>query len=388
LRSPRVSVVVPTFQRRDLVQEALASIVSQTYRDFEVIVVDDGSTDGTREALAGWGDQIQYSWQPNRGAAAARNTGLELARGELVAFLDSDDLWLPHHLQTALAALARFPEAVLASTAPCRPPVDRPWEEPELVEPYPRLFVEHFVGWIQSCVIARDELVAIGGFDERLRAGEDTDAVMRLGIRGPFVTVPRRTIIKRTSADSLHDRSRVNHEYVRSFLTSAESVVSELERMPGRRELLSAARARREFGRAVLALHEGDERNASQALRAACELFPAYSRAPEWVDKRVRVTTGVQAQPERLAMLAAAARLWPSQDTDTAMYLRGHAIALALWARCPDLAIGLLRDWPLGNTPGFLWRTMPRLGRGAGDWLYHRRHRVRPGRPAHLRSLV
>lgn len=388
LGSPRVSVIVPTYQRRELVQEALASVASQTFRDVEVIVVDDGSTDGTREALARWSEDIRYSWQPNRGAAAARNTGLELARGEIVAFLDSDDLWLRHHLDTALAALACFPEAVLATTCPCRPPVDRYWEEPALVEPYPRLFFEHFVGWIQSCVIAREELVAIGGFDERLRAGEDTDAAMRLGFRGPFVTVPRRTIIKRMTADSLHARSRVTHEYVRSFLTSAESVADEVERLPGRPDLLSAARARVEFGRGLRALHDGDEARAREAFSRACELFPSYSRAADWVDKRLRLATGVQAQPERLVMLATAARLWPDQSADTAMYLRGHAIAMALRARCAEQAIALLQGWPMRNTPGFLWRTAPRLGRGAGHWFYDRRHRVPATRRTPPPSLV
>src|SRR5438132_3254976 len=95
---PAVSVIVPTFQRREYVVRAVGSVLAQTYEDFELIVVDDGSTDGTGEALAGLDGRLRYLWQENRGTGAARNTGLRLARGEIVAFLDSDNRWLPHHL--------------------------------------------------------------------------------------------------------------------------------------------------------------------------------------------------------------------------------------------------------------------------------------------------
>src|ERR687897_810012 len=112
-----VSVILPTFQRRELASRALASVLAQTYDNFEVIVSDDGSTDGTAEAVASLRDpRIRYAWQPNQGVAAARNAGLRLARGATVAFLDSDDRWLPEHLEVVTAALDRHAEAVLAST--------------------------------------------------------------------------------------------------------------------------------------------------------------------------------------------------------------------------------------------------------------------------------
>jgi glycosyltransferase involved in cell wall biosynthesis len=116
-RLPVVSVIVPTYQRRESVQRAVRSVLAQTFRDFELIVVDDGSRDGTRASLAALGDSITYIWQENRGVSAARNAGLERARGELVAFLDSDDRWLPEHLTVMVALLRRHPEAVLASSS-------------------------------------------------------------------------------------------------------------------------------------------------------------------------------------------------------------------------------------------------------------------------------
>ena len=109
---------LPTYQRREWVCRAVRSVFAQRYTDWELIVVDDGSTDGTEEALQAFGPRLRYLWQENRGVSAARNAGLRLARGEIVAFLDSDDTWLPDHLETVVAMLEREPEAALVSTCP------------------------------------------------------------------------------------------------------------------------------------------------------------------------------------------------------------------------------------------------------------------------------
>lgn len=111
---PAISVVIPTFNREHLIGEALESVRVQGFRDLEVIVVDDGSSDGTRrlvEAVAEADPRFRYRNQPNRGAGSARNAGLELATGEYLAFLDSDDAWRPWHLELMLASLDRLPEA-------------------------------------------------------------------------------------------------------------------------------------------------------------------------------------------------------------------------------------------------------------------------------------
>ncbi|HEY5957340.1 MAG TPA: glycosyltransferase family A protein, partial [Polyangiaceae bacterium] len=103
---PKVTAVIPTYNRREYVQEAIDSIIAQTFRDYEIIVVDDGSTDGTREALpARYGERIRYLWQTNQGESAARNHALSLAMGQYIAFLDSDDLWLPDKLTKQVALL-------------------------------------------------------------------------------------------------------------------------------------------------------------------------------------------------------------------------------------------------------------------------------------------
>ncbi len=112
--SPRVSVIIPTYNRAALVCEAVDSVLGQTYQDFEILVIDDGSTDGTDAAVATYGDRVRYVWQENRGMSAARNRGIDLARGEYLALLDSDDLWMPFKLELMVAVLDRFPQAGFA----------------------------------------------------------------------------------------------------------------------------------------------------------------------------------------------------------------------------------------------------------------------------------
>ncbi len=108
-RPPRVSIVMPTYNRRDTIPRAIASVVAQRFQDWELVVVDDGSTDGTRDVVAGVDPRVRLVTQSNQGVAGARNTGLANARGDLIAFLDSDDEWPPHHLALATAFFEAHP---------------------------------------------------------------------------------------------------------------------------------------------------------------------------------------------------------------------------------------------------------------------------------------
>jgi len=109
-------VVIPTYNRFPQVKHAIESVLSQTYRDFELWVVDDGSTDGTGEALRAYGDRITYVWQENNGVSAARNVGLRVSRGKYVAFLDSDDLWMPRKLEIQVRCMEENPQFPLCYT--------------------------------------------------------------------------------------------------------------------------------------------------------------------------------------------------------------------------------------------------------------------------------
>src|SRR4051794_5139151 len=103
----RFSVIIPTYNRLQLLKEALDSVWRQTFTDYEVIVVDDGSTDGTRDYLESLGDKLRFFVQPRRGPGAARNLAAQHANGEYLAFLDSDDLWFPWTLATFAEVISR-----------------------------------------------------------------------------------------------------------------------------------------------------------------------------------------------------------------------------------------------------------------------------------------
>ncbi len=115
LPAPRISVVIPTYNRARYVAEAVESVFAQTFKDYEVIVVDDGSTDNTKEVLDPYMGRIRYVRQENRGVGAARNRGISEARGEFVAFLDSDDVWEVEALETFLATFQEEDVAIVAS---------------------------------------------------------------------------------------------------------------------------------------------------------------------------------------------------------------------------------------------------------------------------------
>jgi glycosyltransferase involved in cell wall biosynthesis len=106
-----VSVIIPNYNHAQYVGEAIQSVLDQTYRNFEIIVVDDGSTDNSREVVAKFGNQVHYIWQENQGLSAARNTGIRAAQGEFIGLLDADDLYEPDFINTLVSALKANPEA-------------------------------------------------------------------------------------------------------------------------------------------------------------------------------------------------------------------------------------------------------------------------------------
>lgn len=107
---PEISVVIPTYNRGSFVEHAVDSVLAQTYKDYEIIVVDDGSTDDTREKIQSYGDRVRYLYQENRGPSAARNRGIMSASGKYIAFCDSDDRFLPKKLEQQVNFINRHPK--------------------------------------------------------------------------------------------------------------------------------------------------------------------------------------------------------------------------------------------------------------------------------------
>ncbi len=183
---PTVSVIIPTYNRCAYSQEAIDSVLAQTYTDYEIIVVDDGSTDDTGEVLRQrYGDRIRYAWQENGGQALARNHGVALARGELLAFLDSDDRYLPTYLAEQVKALQSHPEyGVVACGTYLIDAAGQPRGAMKLWEEMPTLDIEACVikwPFMPSVMLMHRRLYdEVGGQDPSLVPAEDWEFVLRL----------------------------------------------------------------------------------------------------------------------------------------------------------------------------------------------------------------
>ena len=198
--NPSVSVIIPTFNRGWVLRTAIESVLVQTWRDFELIVVDDGSTDDTSEILYSYGPAIKVIRQVNAGVSAARNRGVRSAGGGLIAFLDSDDRWLPDKLKVQVGYFKSRPETVICQT-------EEVWirngkrVNPKKVHQKPsgRIFRASLALCLvsPSAVMLRRSLFdKIGGFDETLPACEDYDLWLRVSAHYPVHLIETPLIIK------------------------------------------------------------------------------------------------------------------------------------------------------------------------------------------------
>jgi glycosyltransferase involved in cell wall biosynthesis len=207
---PFISVIIPTFNRSRQVQAAVKSVLAQTYRECEVIVVDDGSADGTGQALQTLiaregcnGRRVRYFFGPNQGQSAARNMGIEKARGELVAFLDSDDIWLPEKLEWQVRALEQFKDKCCACITDARL-VDNLGMDAsafrESGKPYEEMLGIDFEAvrnlvkcrdpfWVSTLLVRTDVVKQLGCFDNQLGYAEDHDFLFRLSLATSFCYV-------------------------------------------------------------------------------------------------------------------------------------------------------------------------------------------------------
>jgi len=199
--NPQVSVIIPTFNRGWIIQEALESVLSQEYSDFELIIVDDGSTDDTASVLDQFQPDIRLVRQPNRGVSAARNRGMSVSRGNYIAFLDSDDLWLPSKLQRQVDFFDSHPEALICQT-------EEIWIKngKRLIpgEKHRKASGYIFDRSLQLCLVSPSAVMMrrrlfddCGNFDEDLPACEDYDLWLRISSRIPIHLIDEPLVIKR-----------------------------------------------------------------------------------------------------------------------------------------------------------------------------------------------
>ncbi|MGZ8952333.1 MAG: glycosyltransferase family 2 protein [Methylobacter sp.] len=196
----KISVVIPSYNRRERLKRALLSVYSQTSLPAEIVVIDDGSTDGTEAMLRREFPEVNYYYQENLGVSAARNLGIKQATGDWLAFLDSDDEWLPEKLATQKAALATHPEHRICHT-------EENWIRNGTQVDVPKKYAKTG-GWIfnrclalcavspSTVLIHRSVLTDIGLFDVRLPACEDYDLWLRITANYPILLVEQPQINK------------------------------------------------------------------------------------------------------------------------------------------------------------------------------------------------
>lgn len=197
-RSIKVSVIIPTYNRANCITNAIDSVLAQTYTDYEIIVVDDGSTDKTRELLSQrYGKRIRYIYQPHAGPSAARNTGIRASQADLIAFLDSDDIWLPEKLEIQMP-LMKDPDVIMSYTnwkCDLNPEKDYfsikeiSFDHSPAVIDNPAEIVSRFQGggiMTSSMICRKSAIQRIGGFDERMDLFEDVRFRCRLSMEGKF----------------------------------------------------------------------------------------------------------------------------------------------------------------------------------------------------------
>jgi glycosyltransferase involved in cell wall biosynthesis len=231
--APAVSVIIPAYNRVHCVAAAVESVFAQTFTDFEIIAVDDGSSDGTHDVLKSFGDRIRLIRQENHGVSSARNTGVRAARGKWVAFLDSDDRWHADKLERQMAVLEKYNARLCFTRAvsdhgeifPDIEFISATLREPNL------FYVENAVDSV--CVSPRHPLIPtmvadkallerVGLFDESFPLAEDAELIFRLSflsgflyVDQPFVTVFEYSENSLTYSNRLISQARRNQSYLR-----------------------------------------------------------------------------------------------------------------------------------------------------------------------------
>lgn len=225
---PRVSVIIPAYNRAPMLREAIDSVLSQSFIDFELIVVDDGSTDATADVTAAYGRALSYLRIPNSGVSAARNHGAAAARGRWLAFLDSDDLWLPRKIERQVSFFDTMPQARICQT-------EEIWiRNGRRVNPKRRHRKPS--GWIfypslSLCLVSPSAVMMektlfeeMGGFDEQLPACEDYDLWLRVSCRHPIFFIDTPLIVKRGGhSDQLSAAPGLDKYRIRSLEKILES---------------------------------------------------------------------------------------------------------------------------------------------------------------------
>jgi glycosyltransferase involved in cell wall biosynthesis len=264
---PTVSVVIPVYNGERFVADAIRSVLNQSYPPLECIVVDDGSTDGTSNVVSRFQVPVRYVAKSNGGVSSARNVGIELAKGDLVAFLDADDLWEREKLEKQIESLMHTEGAGLSYCgvqlvdAQLRPLGVLEVAPPRLALRNTLLLEKPFVSSASTSLAPADTLAAVGGFDERLSTSADCDLLCRIACRYPLAYTAELLTRYRCHSGQMHaNLAALEHDMLLVFdkLFSDDHLPEDL------RGLRRRAVANLEFTLAVGSQHKG---HALPALR-------------------------------------------------------------------------------------------------------------------------
>lgn len=318
----QISVIVPTFNRADCLAAAVESGLGQTYDDLEILICDDGSTDGTRALIEErWGNEprVRYLHQTNRGVSAARNLGIRHSSGDYIAFLDSDDSWMPWKLEVQLACLAEFGDAGMIWTDMQAVGLDNEiidlmhlrkfydayrWFDPEQLFSMARplasfmrsmpdalsnaivrsgeIFSQMIMGNLvhtSTVLLRRSRLEAVGLFSEAMLAGEDYDFHLRTCRAGPVAFLDAASIRYQLGRADRLTRAELSGQIGRNFLDTIEPVIAnERARINLPNWMIARSRADGHYWVGECALSAGQNREAVAHLAISLRLHPWRGR--------------------------------------------------------------------------------------------------------------
>jgi glycosyltransferase involved in cell wall biosynthesis len=249
---PKVSVIIPTYNCAEYITQAIKSVLDQTYQDFELIVIDDGSTDNTRALLEPYLGSIIYRFQKNQGESVARNEGIEIAQGKYIAFLDADDWWVSSKLEQQVAAMDASPEAVLSYSycfmvdaqgglSKFRGSQYLGEGETGLSSVFERLVLGCCIANPGTVLVRKDILQQTTLFDPTIQWGEDWDLWIQLSQKGLFLFIPESLAYYRMRKPN----RRLQIEASDEFVNQNEKILSkEFNSIPPYQRNLQALRSK------------------------------------------------------------------------------------------------------------------------------------------------
>jgi glycosyltransferase involved in cell wall biosynthesis len=324
---PKVTVVIPTYNRLGIVPRAIESVLAQTVTDLEVIVVDDGSSDDTAKGLAErFGDRIRYFAQVNQGASVARNRGIEEARGEWIAFLDSDDLWEKDKIEWQLKALEQFPQCCGCYTdtrflnhsekRTMFQMVEHEYKHggtmgisPNVLERLVRPGGAGMVVCLSSFMARADVVRKTGGFDRKLLFSQDSEFMFRLAMLTGFCYVNRPLVeFDRSPSELRHVGVQSEWDKPNFLLEDSQLRLERLSDLAGSlptsvRRLIREQLGSVHSGWANWYLQNGEYGRARKSMSRAVQLDLTFNLAVKWLltwtSPRLARRTAVSRQKRR-----------------------------------------------------------------------------------------